>query len=188
LVKPWSHIPYIPGVLFFSAAIAVVGGAFASYGWGLSRAGIAVFAIGTVAISLAIAVTGVADVHHGGNGSSASSGGSQQAGLSVDSFCTELRNLWDDGGVMQAVRDVDNGYRYSRGTPNATSRGDLQTAATNAQKLADDTPAGANGGGGDVKKDLTNAAKALSAAAAGHGATSGGADETVIEWQGFHCP
>jgi hypothetical protein len=63
LVEPWSHIPYILGVLVFSTAIAVVGGAFA-FRWGLSRARIAVFAIGTVAISLAIALTGVADVHH----------------------------------------------------------------------------------------------------------------------------
>jgi hypothetical protein len=126
---------------------------------------------------------------HRSSGSSPSSeSSSAQAGVSVDSFCTELRNLWDGGGVLQAVRDVDNAYRYSRGTPNATSRGDLQTAATNAQKLADDTPLGATSGGGDVKTVLTAAAKALSAAAAGHAATSGGADDTVIMWQGLHCP
>lgn len=183
-LSPFARWPYILGVLFCSGWSVAIGGAFA-FRWGQSRAGVAVFAIGTVAISLAIAVIGVGDVHQDRNGSSVSSAGAQQAGSSVSSFCADLRNLWD-GSVLQAIRDVDDAGRAG-GTPN-TSESNLQTAATNAQKLADDAPSGESGGGGDLKTELTSVAHILAAAAAGQPAHTVFDGQGVVEWQEVHCP
>lgn len=142
-----------------------------------------------VAQVIALAVIGAAvmwALNHYSDGRFWSSGSSSsQAGVSADSFCTELRNLWD-GSVLQAIRDVDNAGRAG-GTPN-TSRSELQTAATNAQKLADDAPSGQTGGGGDLKTELTNVAHILSAAAAGHPAHTVFDGQGVVEWQTIHCP
>jgi hypothetical protein len=157
------------------------------FGW--RTLGAAAIAIAVVGMFAALNVNHFRDrmsafLHHSSAPSSESS--SHQAGISVGSFCTDLSSLWDDGGVLQAIRDVDNAGRAG-GTPNA-SMGDLQTAATNAQKLADDAPLGQTGGGGDLKTELTNVAHILSAAAAGHPAHTVFDGQGVVEWQGIHCP
>ena len=141
--------------------------------WALAGAAAAIVAVTVLAFTV-----GSLGIFGGG---SSSSGGKSNA-----AFCAELNSLWD-GGVRKATLDVDAARQA--GTQPFISKAELEKAAKNAQKLADDAPPGATAEGTDLKSDFTLIAQELSAAAAGNITSLDqlANDEAVTVWQAANC-
>jgi hypothetical protein len=104
---------------------------------------------------------------------------------SASAFCDELDTKFDvpaqQGGIPAAVGEVDAG-RVTNSAPYDLAK--IKLAAPNARALAADAPS-------DVKTDMTNIAKTLSAAAAGNYSSYSGDGNEVIrvrQWESAHCP